>query len=309
MGALSRSIPLAIIVMATTVLISLAGGLAFRGRFPGSGVLFYLVIASLVAPGYVLSIGGLMFQLLGLETNWYTSALCAQLSWTLPFGLLIMFAIFGRFSRSYEEASRDLGASQMQTMWLVVIPILLPGMIAVALFGFTLSYDEFARTLQTTESTNTMPIEIWSMMQNVTSPSIYALGTLTSALPFLVIGVSLGSVALIQRHRVAVDGINLRIASGTYCCLLGPSGCGKTTMLRMIAGHESPTGGEILIDGGNVVGQSPRHRGTAMMQRCRKLIQAHPQLRLRIAGRLADKRACIAGLRGRGNARGRRSGS
>jgi putative spermidine/putrescine transport system ATP-binding protein len=64
---------------------------------------------------------------------------------------------------------------------------------------------------------------------------------------------------------VAVDGINLRIASGTYCCLLGPSGCGKTTMLRMIAGHETPTDGEILIDGGNVVGQSPRQRGTAMM--------------------------------------------
>jgi putative spermidine/putrescine transport system permease protein len=203
MGAVSRSIPLAVIVMALTVLISLAGGLAFRGRFPGSGVVFYLVIASLVAPGYVLSIGiGLMFQLLGFETNWYTSALGAHLSWTLPFGLLIMFAIFGRFSRSYEEASRDLGANQMQTMWLVVVPILLPGMIAVALFGFTLSYDEFARTLQTTGSTNTMPIEIWSMTQNVTSPSIYALGTLTTALSFLVIGVSLGSIALIRRHRL-----------------------------------------------------------------------------------------------------------
>jgi len=167
--------------------------------------LFYLVIASLVAPGYVLSIGiGLMFQLFGFETNWYTSALGAQLSWTLPFGLLIMFAIFGRFSRSYEEASRDLGANQMQTMWLVVVPILLPGMIAVALFGFTLSYDEFARTLQTTGSTNTVPIEIWSMMQNVTSPSIYALGTLTTGLSFVVIGVSLGAIALIQRRRLSI---------------------------------------------------------------------------------------------------------
>jgi putative spermidine/putrescine transport system ATP-binding protein len=62
-----------------------------------------------------------------------------------------------------------------------------------------------------------------------------------------------------------VDGVNLRVAGGSYCCLLGPSGCGKTTMLRMIAGHENPTEGEILIDGANVVGQSPRSRGTAMM--------------------------------------------
>jgi putative spermidine/putrescine transport system ATP-binding protein len=64
---------------------------------------------------------------------------------------------------------------------------------------------------------------------------------------------------------VAVDGINLVIEDGTYCCLLGPSGCGKTTMLRMIAGHETPTAGEIVIGDENVVGLSPRQRGTAMM--------------------------------------------
>ncbi len=64
---------------------------------------------------------------------------------------------------------------------------------------------------------------------------------------------------------VAVDGVNLKIADGAYCCLLGPSGCGKTTILRMIAGHETPTEGEILIGGENVVGLEPRRRGTAMM--------------------------------------------
>src|SRR5271156_202224 len=126
-------------VMAITVVVSVASGLAFRDPFRGSGFLFYAVLVSLVAPGYVLGIGiGLMFQLLGWDTDWYTSALGAQLSWTLPFGLLIMFAVFGRFSRSYEEAARDLGSRPLQTMRLVVVPILLPGVIAVALFGFTL---------------------------------------------------------------------------------------------------------------------------------------------------------------------------
>jgi putative spermidine/putrescine transport system ATP-binding protein len=63
----------------------------------------------------------------------------------------------------------------------------------------------------------------------------------------------------------AVDNINLTIPHGSYCCLLGPSGCGKTTILRMIAGHETPTSGKIYIGGEMVVGKSPVARGTAMM--------------------------------------------
>lgn len=63
----------------------------------------------------------------------------------------------------------------------------------------------------------------------------------------------------------AADGINLKIPDGAYCCLLGPSGCGKSTILRMIAGHEDPTVGEILIGGEDVVGLDPVERRTAMM--------------------------------------------
>ena len=63
----------------------------------------------------------------------------------------------------------------------------------------------------------------------------------------------------------AVDNINLTMPHGSYCCLLGPSGCGKTTILRMIAGHETPTSGEIYIGKEMVVGKPPVARGTAMM--------------------------------------------
>ncbi|HSW08639.1 ABC transporter ATP-binding protein [Aquabacterium sp.] len=65
--------------------------------------------------------------------------------------------------------------------------------------------------------------------------------------------------------QLAVDGVNLKIPDGAYCCILGPSGCGKTTLLRLIAGHEDPSDGEILIGGGNVVGLPPPQRRTAMM--------------------------------------------
>jgi putative spermidine/putrescine transport system permease protein len=203
-GAVARSIPLALAVMVITVVVSVAAGLGFRRRVRGSSVLFYAVIVSLTAPGYILGIGtGLMFNLFGWQTSWYTSALGSHLSWTLPFGVLITFAVFGRFDSAFEEAARDLGASPTQTLRLVVLPILAPGIIAIALFGFTLSYDEFARTLQTTGPNNTVPIEIWSMTQNVTSPTIYALGTVTTAISFLWIGAAIAAVAVVQRRRRA----------------------------------------------------------------------------------------------------------
>src|SRR6184192_2686953 len=66
-------------------------------------------------------------------------------------------------------------------------------------------------------------------------------------------------------QTVAVNAINLKIPHGSYCCLLGPSGCGKTTILRMIAGHETPTEGDVRIGGESVVGLAPAGRGTAMM--------------------------------------------
>lgn len=201
-GGFERSIYLAIIVTILTVVISFLAGLAFRRKFPGDNVIFYLMIGSLVTPGLVLGIGiGLMFQSLGLEAAWYTSALGAHLSWTLPFGVLIMFAVFSRFDSAWEEAAVDLGATKMQITRMVVVPILAPGLIAVALFGFTLSYDEFSRSQQTSGALNTLPLEIWGMTLNVTSPGLYALGTVTTIVSFVIIGVCLGSIAIIQKKR------------------------------------------------------------------------------------------------------------
>src|SRR5271167_597999 len=79
-----------------------------------------------------------------------------------------------------------------------------------------------------------------------------------------------GSLELVQVTKrygatTAVDSINLRVPVHGYCCLLGPSGCGKTSTLRMIAGHESTTEGDILIGTSNVTDLPPAKRGTAMM--------------------------------------------
>jgi putative spermidine/putrescine transport system permease protein len=201
-GSFARSLMLGLMVMATTVVVSLLAGLAFRRPFFGATPLFYLAVASLIVPSILVSLGiGLAFQVAGIRPAWYSSGFGAHLTWTLPFGLLIMFAVFNRFDRAYEEAARDLGAGPWQTFSNVVLPLILPSLVGVGLFGFTLSYDEFARTLMTSGSFNTLPLEIYGMTTNVTTPVLYALGTVTTAFSLLVIGIALAVILLLRRRE------------------------------------------------------------------------------------------------------------
>jgi putative spermidine/putrescine transport system permease protein len=202
-GALRRSLMLGVTVMVVTVVFSFSAGLAFRARFRGSSIVFYLAIASLIVPSILVSLGiGLLYRVLGIDPAWYSSALGAHLTWTLPFGLLIMLAVFNRFDRRYEEAARDLGATPWQTVRHVIIPILAPSLIGVGLFGFTLSYDEFARSLYTAGTFNTLPLEIYGMTTNVTTPVLYALGSVTTGVSFLVIGLALTAFTVMRRRRL-----------------------------------------------------------------------------------------------------------
>ncbi len=201
----SRSIALATVVSCLTVVISVAAGLGFRRRFPGSAVLFYLAVASLVMPSLLVGFGiGLGFQFLGWQPSLFTSALGAQLTWTLPFGLFAMFAVVNRFNRAWEEAATDLGASAWQRLRYVTIPILLPGIIGVAMGAFTLSYDEYARTTLTIGPKNTLPLEIYALISSATSPTLFAIGTLTTGVSFLAIIITLLLVLRLQRRRALI---------------------------------------------------------------------------------------------------------
>ena len=216
-AAFRRSLALGVVVMLLTIVISVLAGLAFRKRFIGAGLLFYVAIASLIVPSIVTSLGiGLEFRILddlvkGYGPDWlaadhttwmglFTSGLGAHLTWTLPFGLLIMFAIFNRFNPSYEEAARDLGATAWQSFRHVVLPIILPSVIGIGLFGFTLSWDEIARSSQTIGEVNTLPLELQGLTTTVTRPDIYALGTVTSAVSFAVIATALVGIRLLGKR-------------------------------------------------------------------------------------------------------------
>jgi putative spermidine/putrescine transport system permease protein len=225
-SSFGRSARLGVVVMLLTVILSLMAGLAYRKGFVGSNALIYTVIASLIMPSIVVSLGiGLEFRILddvikehgpafiadSYDTGMglYTSALGAHLTWTLPFGLLIMFAIFNRFDPRYEEAARDLGASPWQTLRHVVLPIIGPSVVGVGLFGFTLSWDEIARTSQAIGYRNTLPLELQGQTTTVTTPVIYALGTLTTAISFSVIALALIAIAMLRRQ-----GARRRAAAG-----------------------------------------------------------------------------------------------
>jgi putative spermidine/putrescine transport system permease protein len=200
--AFGRSVSLAAIVSCVTVVFAVAAGLGFRRNFPGSGVVFYIAVASLVIPGLLVGFGiGLSFRFLGLDTGLFSSALGAQLTWTLPFGLFAMFAVVNRFNRAWEEAAADLGASPWQRLRHVTLPILLPGILGVAVGAFTLSYDEYARTTLTIGSLNTLPLELYALISSATSPTLFAIGTLTTAASFLIITMTLVLVFRMQRRR------------------------------------------------------------------------------------------------------------
>lgn len=217
-GAFGRSLELGIVVTILTVVLSLLAGLAFRKRFRGSDLLFYVTIASLIVPSIVTSLGiALEFRLVdeliknhgpdwltdGFHTAMgnFTSGLGAHLTWTLPFGLLVMFAIFNRFDSRYEEAARDLGATPWQTLRHVILPIILPSLVGVGLFGFTLSWDEIARSSQVMGEHNTLPMELQGLTTTVTTPEIYALGAATTGVSFAVIAVALFAIAILRARQ------------------------------------------------------------------------------------------------------------
>ena len=201
-GALLRSIILALIVMVITALFSTMLGMAFRKKFTGSGFLFYMIMSGIMVPGILISLGlAMVLKVLGITPTWWFSALGVHVIWTLPFGFLIMMAVFNRFDHSLEEAARDMGASEWTVFKEVTLPLILPGVVAAGLFGFTLSYDEFARTTQVAGEFNTLPLDIYASFTQRIRPTIFALGTGSTIFSIMLIGLFVLVYTLIFRRK------------------------------------------------------------------------------------------------------------
>ena len=124
----SDAFRLALIVMVITALFSTMFAMAFRKRFFGSGVLFYTIMTDIMVPGILLSLGlATLLKQLGIPPAWWSTGLGVHMVWTLPFGFLVMMAVFNRFDSGPEEAARDIGASEWTVFKEVTLPLITPG--------------------------------------------------------------------------------------------------------------------------------------------------------------------------------------
>jgi putative spermidine/putrescine transport system permease protein len=203
-SAALTSLYLALVVGAATAFFALTLSMAFRRRFPGDGVLFYLIMLGLMTPGFLLSLGtSLFWQLLGETPGTWTTALGTNSVWAIPFGFLVMVAVWNRYDRRVEEAARDLGASNVRTFREVTLPLIWTGLFGAFLFGFVLSWNEYDRTALVLSSGQlTLPIQIFSLtVGSVIRPDLYALGTATTVFILLVVALVLVAAAIVLRRR------------------------------------------------------------------------------------------------------------
>jgi putative spermidine/putrescine transport system permease protein len=200
-ASLVRSLILAVVVMIITAVFSTMLAMAFRKRFRGSGALFYAVMSGLMVPGILLSLGlASMLRVVGIPPAWWYSGLGVHVVWTLPFGFLVMMAVFNRFDARLEEAARDMGADEWTVFKEVTLPLILPGIVAAGLFGFTLSYDEFARTTLLAGANNTLPLDINASLTQRVQPTLFALGTASTIFSLLMIGVFIVIYTILYRR-------------------------------------------------------------------------------------------------------------
>ena len=188
-------------IIATTLALSLAMG--FRHQFRGKSIILYLILVPIIIPGII---GGIVllifFGFSGVRSSLWTTVLVAHVNWVLPFAFLTLFPRLHGFDRSLEEAAMDLGARPWEIFSRIVFPIIRPGVIATALFSFSLSFDEFIRTIFVTGFERTIPVQFWGLIVDELAPQLPAMAVL-----IIVISIFTSAIGFVFMRRAARSSV------------------------------------------------------------------------------------------------------
>lgn len=189
--AFRNSLVLGSLTALITTAVGIPAAMAFvRYEFPGKNGLNTLLLTPIMIPEVVLGVALLIFIRWLQQPKSFALLLIGHVVITLPYVLLVVQARLVGIRREYEEAAMVLGANPFQTFMQVTFPLLMPAILAGALFSFTISFDDVTATLFWATATNqTVPVKIFGMLRNSISPEINALGTvmilLTVAIPLM----------------------------------------------------------------------------------------------------------------------------
>ena len=175
----------------STVIGTLTAMALHRYNFRGKGLLNGLLFVLMMSPEIVLAISLLaLFLLIGLQLG-FVSLLLAHITFCLPFVVITVFARLSSSDERLMEAARDLGASELTMVRTILIPVILPAVMAGWLLAFTLSLDDVVvSTFVTGPSYEILPLRIYSMVRVGLKPEVNAIGTLLLAASLVLVIIS-----------------------------------------------------------------------------------------------------------------------
>ncbi len=178
--SLAVSLEVAVIQTIISTILGTLGGIALhRYNFWGKKALVYFLYVPIVIPEIVMAVALLIYlPHVGVPLG-VPAMVIGQTTFTIPYVVLIVRASMAGFDTTLEEAARDLGANELQTLLRVTIPVILPGIIVGALLSFSQSFDDFTTSFFVDGSGNTpLPVQIYGMLRHGVNPSVNALSTI-----------------------------------------------------------------------------------------------------------------------------------
>ncbi len=186
--AMTNSLMIAFIAtIISTILGAMIALMLWRFRFPFKGSYEAFMGLPIVIPEICMGVALLLFfnvtGMMGaiISMPWpinLANIVIAHVAFCFPFVAIVVRSRLVGFNRQFEEASKDLGASEWQTFWKVIVPYMMPGLVAGALLAFTLSLDDFVITFFTSgPETVTFPVKVYSLVRRGVSPEINAAST------------------------------------------------------------------------------------------------------------------------------------